>query len=89
MGYYLDKNKAIENFLEKYRLERDKKFKQLDVEFMKALEINDTSQQSSIASEKNTLRNFPSTITTDSFSTIEELRELWPTSNLDLPTKWE
>jgi hypothetical protein len=55
---------------------------------MKALENNDTSQQSSIASEKNTLRDYPSTITNDSFSTIDELRALWPTSSLDLPPRW-
>ena len=52
---------------------------------MKALETNDTSQQSNIASQKNTLRNFPNTITTDSFETIDELYNLWPTSNLDSP----
>lgn len=89
MGYYLDKDKAITNFLKIYRLERDKKFAELDVQFMKALEIGDTSEQSSIASQKNVLRDFPSTITNDSFSTVDELRNLWPTSSLDLPNKWE
>jgi len=85
MGYYLNKEKALSRFLETFRNERTKKFVELDVEFMKALETNDTSQQSNIASQKNTLRNFPNTITTDSFETIDELYNLWPTSNLDSP----
>jgi len=88
MGYYIDKNRAIENFLKTYRAKRDKKFVELDVEFMKALETNNTSQQSSIASQKNVLRDFPSTITTGSFSTFEELKSLWPTASLDLPDNW-
>jgi hypothetical protein len=88
MSWSLNKDKSKERFLKIYREERDKKFLELDVQFMKALENNDTSQQSSIASEKNTLRDFPSTITNDSFSTIDELRALWPTSSLDLPPRW-
>lgn len=88
MGYYLDKEKAIENFLKTFRNERTKKFVQLDVEFMKSLETNDTSQQSTITSQKNILREFPSTITNDSFSTIDELRNLWPSGSLDLPNFW-
>ena len=85
MGYYLNKEKALSIFLETFRNERTKKFVELDVEFMKALETNDTSQQSNIASQKNTLRDFPNTITTDSFETMDELYGLWPTSNLDSP----
>lgn len=88
MGYYLNKEKAIENFLKTFRKERTKKFVELDVEFMKSLETNDTSQQSTIASQKNILREFPSTITNDSFSTVDELRNLWPTDILNLPNSW-
>lgn len=88
MGYYLNKEKAIENFLKTFRKERTKKFVELDVEFMKSLETNDTSQQSTIASQKNILREFPSTITNDSFSTVDELRNLWPSGSLDLPNFW-
>jgi len=88
MSWSLNKDKSKERFLKIYREERDKKLLELDVQFMKALENNDISQQSSIASEKNTLRDYPSTITNDSFSTIDELRALWPTSSLDLPPRW-
>jgi len=88
MSWSLNKDKAKERFLKIYRAERDKKLLELDVQYMKALESADTSEQASVVSEKNTLRNFPSTITNDSFSTIDELRALWPTSSLDLPRKW-
>ena len=88
MSWALDKNKALEKFLNTYRIERDKKFIGLDVQFMKSLETDDTSTKATIIESKNSLRDFPSTITTDSFSTIEELRNQWPTSLLDLPRRW-
>jgi len=61
----------------------------LDIEFMRALETYDTDTQHSITLQKNTLRDFPSTITLDSFSTIDELKAQWPTSSLDTPPNWE
>jgi hypothetical protein len=87
MSWSLNKDKAKERFLKIYRRERDKKLLELDVQYMKALESTDTSEQASIVSQKNTLRDFPSTVTNDSFSTIDELRALWP-STLDLPKRW-
>ena len=88
MSWSLNKDKAKERFLKIYRREREIKLSELDVQYMQALESADTSQQTSVVSEKNILRDFPSTITNDSFSTIDELRALWPTSSLDLPERW-
>lgn len=88
MSWSLNKDKAKERFLKIYRRERETKLSELDVQYMQALESADTSQQTSVVSQKNTLRDFPSTITNDSFSTIDELRALWPTSSLDLPPRW-
>jgi len=88
MSWSLNKDKAKERFLKTYRRERDKKFLELDVQFMKALETDDTTLKSNVISQKNILRDFPSTITDDSFSTVDELRALWPTSSLDLPNGW-
>jgi hypothetical protein len=88
MSWSLNKDKAKERFLKIYRREREIKLSELDVRYMQALESADTSQQASVVSEKNALRDFPSTITNDSFSTIDELRALWPTSSLDLPIRW-
>jgi len=88
MSWSIDKNKALEKFLKSYRLERDKKFQQLDVDFMKSLETDDLDTKTIIISKKNDLRNFPSSITTDSFETIDELHSLWPTELLDVPRSW-
>ena len=87
MSWSLNKDKAKERFLKIYRKERDAKLLELDVQYMRALESANTSEQASVVSQKSTLRDFPSTITNDSFSTIDELRELWP-STLDLPRRW-
>ena len=57
MSWSLNKDKAKERFLKTYRRERDKKLLELDVEYMKALESTDTSEQTSIVSQKNTLRD--------------------------------
>ena len=88
MSWSLNKTKSLENFLTVFRKHRESKFKQLDIEFMRALETYDTDTQHSITLQKNTLRNFPSTITLDSFSTLDELKAYWPTSSLDTPPNW-
>lgn len=88
MSHFLLKDRAIKNFLRVFKTERKKKFVELDIEFMKSLETGDLERQTEITNQKNTLRDFPTTITEDSFSTIEELRELWPTDILDLPNSW-
>ena len=44
---------------------------------MKALETDNTSEKNSITTTKNTLRDYPNTISLDSFETIEELNALW------------
>jgi hypothetical protein len=88
MSWSLNKTKSLENFLTVFRKHRESKFKQLDIEFMRALETYDTNTQHSITLQKNTLRNFPSTITLDSFSTLDELKSQWPTSSLDTPPNW-
>jgi hypothetical protein len=88
MNHFLIKDRAIKNFLRVFKIERKKKFVELDIEFMKSLETSNLERQTEITNQKNTLRDFPTTITEDSFSTIEELRALWPTSSLDLPNSW-
>ena len=55
---------------------------------MKALETDDTASKDNVISHKNLLRDFPSSITTSSFDTIDELHSLWPTGSLDVPRYW-
>jgi len=88
MGFRINKEEALKFYLLKFRYERDLKFKELDVDFMKALETDNTSEKNSITSTKNTLRDYPSTITLDSFESITELRALWPSNILDVPVDW-
>ena len=54
-----------------------------DITFMRAVEAGDTSAQSTIATEKQTLRDIPQTfdLTTD---TPEQLKALWPS---ELPAR--
>lgn len=88
MGFRINKQDALKYYLRKFRYERGLKLKELDIDFMKALETDNTSEKNSITSTKNTLRDYPGTITLDSFQTITELRALWPSSILDIPTDW-
>jgi hypothetical protein len=88
MSWQLNKEKAIEQFLNVYRIKRNKKFVELDIQFMKALETDDLVTKQSVIETKNLLRDFPLSITNDSFETIDELRNLWPIELLDLPNVW-
>jgi hypothetical protein len=88
MSWSLNKEKAIAQFLNVYRIKRNKKFVELDIQFMKALETDDLVTKQSVIQTKNSLRDFPLSITNDSFETVDELRNLWPTELLDLPTNW-
>ena len=40
MSWSINKDKALERFLNTYRIERDKKFIELDIQFMKSLETD-------------------------------------------------
>ena len=56
-----------------------------DVTFMRAVEAGDASAQSTIATEKQTLRDIPATFDiTTGVDTPEELKAKWPT---ELPAR--
>ena len=65
------------------RLARNKELTKLDVPFMRAVEAGDASTQSTIGTQKQTLRNIPQTfdLTTD---TPVQLRARWPS---ELPAR--
>ena len=62
--------------MDKIRKIRNKELAKKDVDFMKALELDDDSHKA-ITAEKQVLRDIPQTfdLTTD---TPEQLKELWP-----------
>ena len=72
----------LEKFLSFYKLEREKKLKELDVSFLKALENDDTDLKDSIKNEKNYLRDFPNNISVNDFTNVDELKDLWPVEKL-------
>jgi len=76
-----NKQKAAEFVKKEIRRKRKKQFPDLDVQYMRALEINDTDTISDIVSKKQSLRN-ATNIDTGSFQTRDELVQLWPTDLL-------
>lgn len=76
-----NKQKAVEVVKRKIRKKRNKFFPDLDVQYMRALEVNDTDTISSVVSQKEALRN-ATNIDTGSFETRDELIQLWPTELL-------
>jgi hypothetical protein len=72
-----DTNKALEFLKSKIRIKRAKLFNDLDVQYMRALEMGNTTLQSEIVAKKEILRNLTD-ISIDGITTREQLIELWP-----------
>lgn len=79
--FSFDKNRGLELMKRYIRSKRAKLFPQLDVEFMRAVEMGDSVKQAEIAAKKQALRDLTD-INIDSVNTIEELKALWPTDIL-------
>ncbi len=82
MGFNIDMAKAKELHKDKIRLAREEKFKELDVEFQRAIETNDTSTQASVAAKKQALRDAPADSAISSASDTDALKAQWNTSIL-------
>ena len=82
MGFNIDMAKAKELHKDKIRLAREEKFKELDVEFQRASETNDTSTQASVAAKKQALRDAPADSAISSASDTDALKAQWNTSIL-------
>ena len=57
---------------------RDKKLEDLGIDYMRALEQNDTKTQESIATQKQALRDLPTTYDLSKYHTPEALKEAIP-----------
>ena len=55
MGWYFNKEFALWKFEGHFRQRRDKKLKELDVAYQRALENNDESEKQNIVNQKNFL----------------------------------
>ena len=82
MGFNIDMAKAKELHKDKIRLAREEKFKELDVEFQRAIETNDTSTQASVAAKKQALRDAPADSAISSASDTDALKAQWNSSIL-------
>jgi hypothetical protein len=68
--------KALEIHKQKIRERREIVFKDLDIQFMKALEQGNTTLSAEIGTKKQALRDITD-IDISSVSTLAELKELW------------
>ena len=59
MSFIVNKEKLKGNFLKHIRIEREKEFAKLDIEYQRADEVNDASAKATIIQKKNELRDFP------------------------------
>jgi hypothetical protein len=71
-------SKAKDIWKDKIRRARKPKLEELDVEFVKAQEIN--ADTSAIVTKKQELRDFPSQV--DSATTTDEIKAVWDTDKL-------
>jgi hypothetical protein len=69
----IDKAKAIH--LDKFRAARSPKLSALDVQYMRALEVEDSVRAAEIAVQKQELRDVTKTPLPD---TLEEIKAVWP-----------
>jgi hypothetical protein len=70
--------------MESIRLVRNAELAKLDVPFMRAVEAEDTDAQATIATEKQTLRDIPTTFDITTVDTPEKLKAKWPS---ELPAR--
>ena len=82
MGFGVDMAKAREIHKTNIRAARAEKFKELDVEFQRAIETNDTSTQASVAAKKQALRDAPADSEIAAASDADALKAQWKTDIL-------
>lgn len=70
----IDMDKAKELHIDRLRMLRAKQMKKLDIEFMRAVELNDVEKKTEIARLKQKLRNMPETHTMDDISDPDTLK---------------
>lgn len=70
--------KAREIWRNKIRRDRYKKLLELDVEYQRALETNDLTKMTEVASQKQVLRDAPNNPLIEAANTITELKEVYP-----------
>lgn len=75
--FKIDLDKAKEIHKDNLRKSRFKVFKDLDIEFMKSLEIGDHEKILEISKRKQKLRDITVDLAISSATTVNELKETW------------
>tara|TARA_B100000902_G_scaffold363573_1_gene382878 strand:- start:3738 stop:4001 length:264 start_codon:yes stop_codon:yes gene_type:complete len=70
---FADYDALYEGRMESLKKKREEKFKQLDGDFFKALEVNDKASQTRIANKKNKFRDFPQEMEGKTFSSRDAI----------------
>ena len=84
MSIKVNINKAKDIWRDKWRQAREPLLKDLDVEFMRATELNDTSKQAEVAAKKQALRDITDTDLSGA-DTAADIKQVWPTVLGDQP----
>jgi len=72
----IDLQKALEIHKTQIRKKRDELFPSLDVQFMRALEVGNTTLAAEIGAKKQALRD-ATNIDSGSITTLDEVKALW------------
>lgn len=79
--FQFNKERALNLFKAEIRARREPKFTDLDVQFMRAVESGNSTLQTEIVTQKQSLRDLTD-IDINSFETQSDLISLWPTNLL-------
>jgi hypothetical protein len=74
----VDMDKAKEIWLDQIRITRDERLKELDIEWMKAMENGENKEASNIAAVKQALRDVTERKDIHSCKTVASLKKYWP-----------
>ena len=77
----IDVNRALDVHKKQVRTKREILFKDLDVQFMRALEVGNTTLAAEIGTKKQTLRD-ATNIDSSSISNLSDVKALWNTDIL-------
>ena len=72
----IDVNRALDVHKKQIRTKREILFKDLDVQFMRALEVGNTTLAAEIGAKKQALRDITD-IDISNITTLDELKALW------------
>jgi hypothetical protein len=77
----IDVNRAVDVHKKQVRIKREILFKDLDVQFMRALEVGNTTLAAEIGTKKQALRD-ATNIDSGSISNLSDVKALWDTDIL-------